>query len=123
MVRHHFCRPRRRSVQPVEIFLGREYLILLKFVQHEETFRIERTRPSRPPLETGNTHPLWKMLVRMPIAELRALVGGNVPPHGDGCLTQKRHAYLNLSYRDRYYHRHCPAPINSSIASELRLLE
>jgi hypothetical protein len=29
--------------------------------------------------------------VRMPIAELRTLFGPDVPPHRDGCTTQKRH--------------------------------
>src|SRR5690242_20525788 len=96
MVRHHFPRPRRRSVQPIEIFLGREYLIALELVEHEEALRVVGARPSRPALETGNTQPLRNVLVRMPVAEFRALLGGNVPPHGEGCLPQKRHPDLDV---------------------------
>jgi hypothetical protein len=33
--------------------------------------------------------PLWEMFVRMPIAELRALLRADFPPHRDGCLTQQ----------------------------------
>jgi hypothetical protein len=63
---------------------------LLRFIEDKEPFRIERARPSVSAPEAGNTHPLGKMFVRVPITELRALFGPNAPPHSQRGF--KRHA-------------------------------
>src|SRR6185312_3353620 len=62
---------------------GREGFVVIQFVEHEEAFRIECARPSGAAPKARDAHPLRKMFVRMPIAELRTLLGADVPPHGD----------------------------------------
>src|SRR5262249_42579617 len=89
MMGHHLDRPRGRRVQTMEIRLGREGFVALKFVEHEKTLRLKSARPTRSTAKPGNAQAFRKMFMGMPITELRTLLGANFPPHRDGRLTEQ----------------------------------
>ena len=82
-VRNHALRPRRGSVQPVEVILPAQRLGAVRFVEIEVLGRTFDRNETPSAAKAGDAHTLRHVLAVVPLVEVVARFGRDVVPDGD----------------------------------------